>query len=204
MKYSRELILKRAFDVFMNKGYDSTSITVLQKELDMSRGAMYRYFKNKEDLFIAVIDEYFFKQYNRILQNIGNNLSVPELLEKLHRRNKLVASVFTRAGVTHTAFLNYTALIIQAAKHYPNFLVHFQEINTQMLTLWKNALLKSLEMKQIQENIDIDIMSVIFNNVNTKESSNNDCDESKFAINVLHEIDRKKQVMSYLYNLIKI
>ena len=182
MKYSREFILRRAFDVFMNKGYDSTSITVLQRELNMSRGAMYRYFKNKEDLFIAVIDEYFFRVYNRILQNLDNDLTLPELLDKLHRRNKLVATVFTRAGITHTVFLNYTALIIQAAKHYPNFLVHFQEINKKMLTLWKDALTKSLEMKQIQDNIDIDIMAVIFNNINAKESSDTDCDESNFSL----------------------
>ncbi len=204
MKYSREFILRRAFDVFMNKGYDSTSITVLQRELNMSRGAMYRYFKNKEDLFIAVIDEYFFRVYNRILQNLDNDLTLPELLDKLHRRNKLVATVFTRAGITHTVFLNYTALIIQAAKHYPNFLVHFQEINKKMLTLWKDALTKSLEMKQIQDNIDIDIMAVIFNNINAKESSDTDCDESNFATNVLREIDRRKEVMDYIYSLIKV
>lgn len=204
MKYSREFILRRSFDVFMNKGYDSTSISVLQKELNMSRGAMYRYFRNKDDLFNAVIDEYFFKQYNRIFQKTENDLTVPELVEKLHRRNKLIANVFTRAGITHTVFLNYTALIIQAAKHYPNFPVHFQEINTQMLNLWKSALLKSIEIKQIQENINIDIMSTIFNNINIKESSNDNCDDSNFALNVLHEIDKKKQVIDYLYSLIKI
>ncbi|MBK5723015.1 TetR/AcrR family transcriptional regulator [Dysgonomonas sp. Marseille-P4677] len=204
MKYSREFIIRRAFDVFMNNGYDSTSITILQKELNMSRGAMYRYFKNKEDLFIAVIDEYFFKLYNRILENLGNDLTVPQLLDKLHRRNKLIANAFTRVGITHTVFLNYTALVIQAAKHYPNFLIRFQEINSRLLMLWKSALLKSIEMKQIQENIDVDIMSVIFNNINTKESSNNDCDESKFVINVLREIERKRQIMDYLYNLIRI
>ena len=41
MKNRKEYILEKAFDVFMSKGYDSVSITVLQKELGMSRGAMY-------------------------------------------------------------------------------------------------------------------------------------------------------------------
>lgn len=206
MKYSREYIIKRAFDVFMNKGYDSASISVLQKELNMSRGAMYRYFKNKEDLFIAVIDEYFFRIYNRILLNIGDDLTIAELLEKLHRRNKLIVRVFTKSGITHMAFLNYTALIIQAAKHYPDFIFHFRAIHSQLLLLWKKAILKSIECKEIRDDVNIDIMCIMFNNINIKESSDssNNCDEAHFKINLLNEIDKKKQVMDYLYSLIKI
>ena len=51
MKDKKEYIQKKAFDVFMNKGYDSVSIIVLQKELGMLRGAICQYFKWKDELF---------------------------------------------------------------------------------------------------------------------------------------------------------
>lgn len=204
MKYSREYILRRAFDVFMNRGYDSASISVLQHELNMSRGAMYRYFKNKEELFNAVIDEYFFKLFNRILQDIKKDRTLAEHIEIMHRRQKLVLNAFTRAGVTHTFFLNYTALTIQAAKHYPNFIDQFKVINNRLIDNWKNAISNSIKAGEIRKDIDIDIMAIIFNNTCIKESSKDSCNDEAFAINVMQDMIRRKEVMDYLYSLIKV
>lgn len=203
MKYSREYILRRAFDVFMNKGYDSASISVLQEELGMSRGAMYRYFSNKEELFRAVIDEYFFKLFNKLLHNINENLTTLELIEQISRKQKVILNAFTRAGVTHIFFLNYTALIIQAAKHYPDFLERFKTINGKLISAWRSALINSINAGEIREDINVEIMSILFNSVSVKESSDRNHDESMFTVNVMKDMEKRKEVMNYLYNLIK-
>lgn len=203
MKYSREYILRRAFDVFMNKGYDSASISVLQEELNMSRGAMYRYFKNKEELFNAVIDEYFFRLFNKILQDIKKDRTLAEYIEIMYRRQKLILNAFTRAGVTHTFFLNYTALMIQAAKHYPNFIDRFRVINSKLIGNWKSAINNSIKIGEVRKDIDIEIMAIIFNNTSIKESSEKNCTDEAFAINVIQDMERRKEVMDYLYSLIK-
>jgi len=203
MKYSREYILRRAFDVFMNRGYDSTSISVLQEELNMSRGAMYRYFKNKEELFLAVIDTYFFGLFEKLLKSVSKEQTTVELIESIYRRQRLVLNAFTRAGVTHTAFLNYTALMIQAAKYYPNFLERFSIINGKLLDYWRKSLIKSIENKEIRDDIDINIMSILFNSISVKESSDRNNDEAMFAVNIMHDMEKRKEVMDYLYSLIK-
>lgn len=209
MKYSREYILRRAFDVFMQKGYDSASISVLQKELCMSRGAMYRYFDNKEDLFRAVIDEYFFKLFERYLYKMDKQhaYTIEEFIEITYRRQKLIVNIFVKAGVTHLVFLNYTALMIQAVKYYPEFIVRFNDINKLLISHWQQALRNSIKQKEIRSDIDIDIMSILFNNVCIKESSSHDWeidDKDIFSINILQDINRRKQVIDYLYSLIKI
>lgn len=203
MKYSREYILRRAFDVFMSKGYDSTSISVLQEELNMSRGAMYRYFKNKEELFNAVIDEYFFRLFDKLLHNVDANLTAAKLIEVIYRRQRLIMNTFLRAGVTHSVFLNYTALMIQAAKHYPNFINHFGVIYDKLLNNWKNALTNSIKAGEVRSDIDIEIMAILFNNTTVRESSDNECDDRLFTKNVMHDMERRKEVMDYLYSLIK-
>lgn len=210
MKYSREYILRRAFEVFISKGYDSTSITVLQQELAMSRGAMYRYFKNKEDLFFAVIDRYFFRLYNRVLLGLdGEEYTALTLIEELYRRQKLIIKAFYKAGISHTVFLNYTALIIQAAKHYPNFLSRFIKIQNKLTCTWKCALKNSIARNEIRSDIDIDIMCALFNVTSIRESSDCDHEEDdiqncKFAKDVLADIEKRRKVMLYLYDLIKI
>ena len=204
MKYSREYILRRAFDVFMNKGYDSASISVLQEELNMSRGAMYRYFKNKEELFNAVIDEYFFRLFNKILKDIKKDRTLAEYIEIMYRRQKLILNAFTRAGVTHTFFLNYTALMIQAAKHYPNFIDRFRIINNKLISNWQKAISNSINIGEVRKDIDIEIMAIIFNNTSIKESSEKNCNDETFAINVIQDMERRKEVMDYLHSLIKV
>lgn len=209
MKYNREYILKRAFDVFMQKGYDSTSISVLQKELCMSRGAMYRHFDNKEDLFRAVIDEYFFKLFESYLYKMDkqHSYTVDEFIKITYRRQKLIVDVFIKAGVTHLVFLNYTALMIQAVKYYPEFIIRFKNINKQLISYWQQALKNSIEKKEVRPDIDIDIMSILFNNICIKESSTHDCeidDKEVFTINIIQDINKRKQVIDYLYSLIKL
>ncbi len=188
----------------MTKGYDSASISVLQKELNMSRGVLYRYFESKEELFLAVIDEYFFKVYDRISQNVDVQKTTETFIETMHRRQKLMAIVFIKSGVTHIAFLNYTALIIQAAKHYPNFVTRFKEIYSRIVNNWEIVLKNSIEAKEIRADIDIKIMSTLFVNACLKETSDQDFDESKFALDIMRDIDRRKEVMDYLFTLIKV
>lgn len=204
MKFSKEYILRRSFDVFMNIGYDSASISVLQKELGMSRGAMYRYFENKEDLFCAVIDEYFFKVFDKLLQNIEKaDLTTIELIERLNRRQKVILKAFTKAGVTHTFFLNYTALLIQAAKYYPDFVNDFRVIRLKMKTYWEKALINSIKKGEVRSDVNIEIMSTLFSNLSVKESTERDLNDSSFAIEIEQDMRKREEVLYYLYGLIK-
>ena len=51
------LILDTAFDLFMEKGYEHTSIQDLLNNLGgLSKGAIYHHFKSKEDILEAVTD----------------------------------------------------------------------------------------------------------------------------------------------------
>jgi len=204
MKYSREYIIKHAFDVFMNRGYDSASISVLQAELHMSRGALYRYFKNKEELFISVIDEYFFRIFNRLTLNQENDYTLKQLIEITHRRQKLLINTFTKAGFTQTIFLNYTALLIQAAKHYPNFIHRYRVINGRLLRNWKMAIERSIEIKEIKSDIDIKIIAYLFNNVSVKESYDPNNEETTFSNNIIYDVEIRKRIMDYLFSLIKL
>jgi len=204
MKYSKEYILRRAFDVFLNKGYDSTSISVLQEELGMSRGAMYRYYKNKEELFISVIDEYVFKIFDKLLQDINYEYTIPQMIEDNYRRTKYLLAAFMKAGVTHTIFLNYTALMIQAAKYYPDFLTRFKQIRSKILFCWKKAVENSIRVGGVRPNVDVNIMSVLFCNVSHEESSGDSFDDTKFTINIMKDMESRKKILYYLYSLIKI
>lgn len=52
----REAILKAALDVFAEKGYHAAGIADIAQRLDAGHGTIYRYFKNKLDIFLNLFD----------------------------------------------------------------------------------------------------------------------------------------------------
>jgi AcrR family transcriptional regulator len=51
-----EQILKATMDMFLEKGYHSTSIDDVAKLAQISKGLLYHYFKGKEDLLAALVE----------------------------------------------------------------------------------------------------------------------------------------------------
>lgn len=54
---TRERILKVALEVFAEKGLHGATMTEIASGADLTGGALYRYFENKEDIFQAVVEE---------------------------------------------------------------------------------------------------------------------------------------------------
>ncbi|MFJ7735315.1 TetR/AcrR family transcriptional regulator [Lysinibacillus sp. NPDC097287] len=68
---TREMIIGEAQTQFNEKDYHQVSMRSIAKELGCSHGAIYYYFKNKAELFYAIIEEYF-AQLNRFLDETVN------------------------------------------------------------------------------------------------------------------------------------
>lgn len=58
-KKKKQEIIKKAIEVFTQKGYHRTKVADITESLHISTGTFYIYFKNKRELFIEVIDDVF-------------------------------------------------------------------------------------------------------------------------------------------------
>ena len=54
----KRLILDTALKLFADKGYHSTSISIIAMEAGISKGLLYNYFESKESLLISLIEEF--------------------------------------------------------------------------------------------------------------------------------------------------
>ncbi|HCC3219320.1 TPA: helix-turn-helix transcriptional regulator, partial [Legionella pneumophila] len=57
LEQRRANILKAAKNVFIEHGYEKTTMRHVMGEAGVSRGGLYQYFSNKEDLFEAILAE---------------------------------------------------------------------------------------------------------------------------------------------------
>ena len=64
MKITRDDLLIAAFKLFMSVNYEKASFAELGKMLGMSKAGIFKYYKNKQELFIAVVDRFWFSTQN--------------------------------------------------------------------------------------------------------------------------------------------
>lgn len=87
----RERILDGAKRVFMRSSFDAASMNDITREAGVSKGTLYVYFENKEDLFTALIA----RERNIIVNSVKQSLNGNEPIEEaLHAFGvKLVTSI---------------------------------------------------------------------------------------------------------------
>ena len=53
---TKERILLTALQLFARDGYEAVSVRTIAEELGMTKGALYRHYKNKRDIFDSIVE----------------------------------------------------------------------------------------------------------------------------------------------------
>ena len=79
---TKEKILMSALALFCEKGYSKTTLNDISNSLNLSKGAIYWHFKNKEELFYSLI-EWFVSEMERVAPLNPELVKTPDDLKKL-------------------------------------------------------------------------------------------------------------------------
>ena len=91
---TRDLILDKARDLFVVKGFEHVSMRQIAKELECSHGAIYYHFKNKAELFYAIVVSHFDLLEAKLNQIYNQNMDDEEKL-------KAIMLGYIEFGLTH-------------------------------------------------------------------------------------------------------
>lgn len=92
----RQQILEAAMGIFAARGFDGATLEAVADELGYTKPALYYYFRNKEDLFSAIVIESLREASARILGIRADNAEPREQLRQLIQY--YVDEHFTRRG----------------------------------------------------------------------------------------------------------
>lgn len=81
---TRENIMEAARDLFTERGYQQVSMRQIAKKLDYSHGAIYYHFKNKAELFYALVKDHFLMLNQKIEEIMDGKATNEEKLRKLY------------------------------------------------------------------------------------------------------------------------
>lgn len=71
-------IVEVALELFLEKGYDGTSIRMIQKKVGKEVGLFYYYFASKDEVFEAAIDLFFESYEEKMMEILSTRRDAPE------------------------------------------------------------------------------------------------------------------------------
>jgi len=156
---TEEIILKKTFNLLLTKGFDAVSITDIQKETGLSRGLLYHYFKNKEDLFIQVTEKYFIKIFDYNVRKT-EGFTVYEFTDYACKRFKKMVKTITEI-VSETkdgdnvSLLNYHFLFYQVMQRDSIFRNKYKNTIEKEPVSWEYAIRNSITKGELRKDINI-------------------------------------------------
>jgi len=85
-------ILTQAMKIFVEKGYHGTSIDDITRAAKLTKGALYWYFKSKEDLLKQIVEEYEKRFLDEMIQTVTEvKGAILDKIEKYFRYNPAFA-----------------------------------------------------------------------------------------------------------------
>ncbi len=121
MKDTRENILLAAYQLFIENGYHNTSMQQLVVKSGLSKGAFYHYFKNKRDIYLHVIDEFFLSFYKEIDWELlrTEDLAITQIEEQI--KSFYLNLVPKILSITPNGFGRYFIMYFEAYELHPEF-----------------------------------------------------------------------------------
>lgn len=110
---SRKMILNASQELFVQKGYQHVSMREIAKKLNYSHGAIYYHFKNKAELFYALVEDHF-----RMLDGLLDAIMEQELNDSQKLRQILVR--FIQFGLSHQS--HYEIMFLTKDEEVRNFI----------------------------------------------------------------------------------
>ena len=144
-------IQKAAIKAFAEKGYDSATLEEIATEAEFSKGALYLYFKNKEDLFHSLLNDGL-SEIQRILnENLNGSKTIraeihefiDQLLIFMKKNKDLIRVLSVQEGGTYFS-LDKAAQKDLIAKH--------SEIHQLAEKRFRNAI-SAGEIKKVESNL---------------------------------------------------
>lgn len=158
----REKILLKALELYMIEGYANVSITDLQSALNMGRGTLYYYFKDKDELFQEVVDEFLIKPKQRALDKVKDTATIPEMIEAMLSYLDQLREFRDQVENKNINTSNVVMVMYTAYTRFPELYKKARKMYERELGLWIQAIKNSLRAGAIRGDVPIEITAHMF------------------------------------------
>lgn len=191
-------LFQTAFKLFLIKGFEGVSISDIEKESGMTRGAITYYGSDKLGLFHNVVEQYLVQ-----LQNLDSKIEG----KKYNSLRDFIEAYVTSSQHTMNSFHSidpnvkngsrcYLSLALQICDYFPDLHEMFLRNLDQELLKWIDVIQNAIRTGEIKENIDVINTAKVFMDIFTGRSF---LDALRSGLDT---VELKMQMLA-IYNLLK-
>ncbi|WP_308547940.1 TetR/AcrR family transcriptional regulator [uncultured Parabacteroides sp.] len=174
MKITRDELLIAAFKLFMSVNYEKASFAELGKMLGMSKAGIFKYYKNKQELFIAVVDRFWFSTQNPQNKFTETNGRFAEFIDEYVRgvqrtmdmlgnligvdKDKLAQGKFPY----HAQYFHF---LFQLLQYDPDAKEKLRNLANDDYAYWRTAIQRAIDSGELRKDVDVEDAVVMFRQV---------------------------------------
>ena len=191
----RDKILLKAIELYMIEGYSNVSITDLQAALNMGRGTLYYYFKDKEEMIQEAVNMFLIQPNQRSLDKVKDTATIPEMIEAMLYYLNQLREFYNQVENKNINTSNVVTVMYTAYSRFPDLFKKARKMYERELSLWIQAIKNSLRAGAIRGDVPIEITAHMF--LHIKDG----WDPGRTGVPM--NFDIFPQQYNYLYDLIK-
>ena len=157
-KSNKEILYKAAFRLFLVKQFEGVSLSDIEKESGLTRGAIFYYANDKKDLFHDIIKHFVIDRQN-ISAKVNSsdytsvrdyiNLYIKGVRETMDSLYELLPDM-SRDNASRA----YVSTILEASTFFPDVNTWYRHNVNNDISMWVSVLHKGVENGEIREDID--------------------------------------------------
>lgn len=164
VKDRKERIIYKALELYLLNGYENVSITDLQNALDMGRGTMYYYFKNKDEIYAEIVNRFFLRPKQEMLRQ-KDDIRVPGMIEALLRYFRFLELSLMELDNRNINTSNVIMLLYSAYHRFPDLYRRAHRLYAAEQSMWLRALRNSMQAGEIRRDIPLEETAALFTQV---------------------------------------
>ncbi len=136
-KKREEEILSAAEELFLDKGFTATTIGDIAGSCELTNGAIYLYFKNKNELILNIMIK-IIRRFGDLLGEAADETSVETGLMRVRRLMSIYNKTFEKYRIYHILDAQFNALFCESYPDSPLIEEYFG-VNTRVLRILSTA-----------------------------------------------------------------
>lgn len=156
MKETRDFIIDEAYKLFLTQSYEAVSISMISNAIGFTKGALYHHFRNKQELYRAVIDKHFpITSVTVDLDNITMEEYTGICIDHTH---KILKAIF--GNEEKFIPVNYLSLIADCFRHYEGFAENKALVIDKAVKDVEVILRNAIKRGEIRSDINVEVVAL--------------------------------------------
>ena len=156
MKDTREYIIDEAYKLFLTHSYEAVSISMISEAIGFTKGALYHHFRNKEELFRAVIDMHL--PITSIIVDVENVTLKEYTSACIEHTHKILKAIFGNGE--KVILVIYLSLIADCFRHYEGFTENKAHVIDDAVKSAEIILRNAIKRGEVRSDINIKVVAL--------------------------------------------